>query len=57
MEQEIKTGTIIMDGRIINLDTISNEDLDEIEKRLEMKQEEIRALLDKETEEDLLEGE
>lgn len=41
-----KYGTIIVDGKIINLDTISNEELDKYIKMLENKEEEIRAEID-----------
>lgn len=50
MEEE-KNGTILVDGKIINLDNISEEELQELERRLELKEEEIRDIIEKQVEE------
>lgn len=40
-------GTVIIDGKIINLDKLSMEELIEIEKRLDDKEKQIREEIDK----------
>lgn len=41
------SGTMIIDGKIINLDKLSSEELMEIEKKLENKEKQIREEIDK----------
>lgn len=41
------SGTMIIDGKIINLDKLSMEELIEIEKRLDDKEKQIREEIDK----------
>lgn len=48
---EEKLGNIIVDGRIVDLDKISIEELEKIKKKLEKEEQEIRERIDK-----LLEG-
>jgi len=43
---EEKLGTIIVDGRIVNLDTASEEELDKCIEKLEKQEEEIRKEID-----------
>ena len=48
-----KFGTMIIDGRIINLDTISDEELDKLIKKLEQKEENLRQEIDELLDEDI----
>lgn len=50
---EEKFGTMIIDGKIINLDTISEEELDKLIKKLEQKEEKIRQEIDAMLDEDI----
>ena len=45
MEEEL--GTILIDGRIIDLDKMSREELDRLDKELENKEKKIREEIDK----------
>ena len=49
---EEKFGKIIIDGKIINLDTIPEEELEKMIEKLEKREEEIRKEIDKVLEED-----
>lgn len=46
-EKEEEFGTIIVDGKIINLDKASEEELKKIEDKLKKEEEEIREKVDK----------
>ena len=48
-----KLGTMILDERIINLDTISDEELDKLIKKYEKKEEELRKKIDELLEDDI----
>ncbi len=48
-----KFGTMIIDGKIINLDTISEEELDKLIKKLEQKEEKIKQEIDELLDEDI----
>ena len=47
MEKKDTFSTVIIDGQIINLNNISYEKMDELQSKLEKKQEEIRKKIDK----------
>lgn len=48
-----KFGTMIIDGKIINLDTISEEELDKLIKKLEQKEKKIEQEIDELLDEDI----
>jgi len=50
---EEKFGKIIVDGKVINLDTIPEEELEKMIEKLEKREEEIRKEIDELMEEDL----
>ncbi len=45
-EKEEQFGTIIFDGKIINLDKASEEELEELKEKIRNKEEEIRRKID-----------
>ncbi len=47
MDNKNKFSTMIIDGQIVDLNSISYEKMDEIQAKLEKKQEEIRDKIDK----------
>ena len=47
MKKKDTFSTVIIDGQIINLNNISYEKMDELQSKLEKKQEEIRKKIDK----------
>lgn len=50
-----KLGKIIVDGKVINLDTISEKELEKMIEKLEKREEEIRKEIDELLEEDSIE--
>lgn len=46
-EKEEQFGTIIIDGKIINLDKASEEELEKLEDKLKKEEEEIREKIDR----------
>lgn len=47
MDKKDKFSTMVIDGRIIDLNSISYEKLDDLQAKLEERQEEIRSKIDK----------